>query len=109
MVTVTDYAERESKDGKSFMVLTLLGDPEMVKSQSSGNFYLTARRTSIITTFNEEGCKRMLGKELPGSIERVPVEEPYDYQIPNSDEVIQLDFTYRYSPEPANVEEAVFS
>ena len=74
MITVTDYAERESKDGKSFMTLTLLGDPEMVKSQNSGNYYLTARKASIICTFNEEACKRMLGKELPGSIERVPVE-----------------------------------
>jgi len=109
MVTVTDFNERESKDGKSFMTLTLLGDPEMVKSKSSGNFYLTARRTSIITTFNEEGCRRMLGKELPGSIERVPVEEPYDFQIPDSGEIIQLDFTYKFNPEPANVEETVFS
>jgi len=46
---------------------------------------------------------------LPGSIEKTPVDEPYDYQIPGSKEVIKLDYTYEYNPEPANVEESVFS
>ena len=109
MVTVTDYHVRESKDGKSFTTLTLQGDMEMIKSQSSGNYYATARKASIVTTFDSETCKRMIGKELPGCIEKTPVDEPYDYQIPDTDEVIKLDYTYRFNPDPASVEETVFS
>jgi len=109
MVTVTDYHVRESKDGKSFTTLTLLGEMEIIKSQSSGNYYATARKASIVTTFNEETCKRMVGTELAGCIEKAPVDEPYDYQIPDTDEVIQLDYTYRFNPDPASVEETVFS
>ena len=109
MVTVTDYHVRESKKGDSFTTLTLQGDLEMIKSQNTGKFYATARKASIVTTFNEEACKSLVGKELPGRIEKVPVDKPYDYKIPDSNEVIKLDYTYEYSPEPANVEETVFA
>ena len=109
MVTVIDYHVRESKSGDTFTTLTLQGDLEMIMSQSSGKFYATARKASIITTFNEDACKSLVGKELPGRIEKKPVDKPYDYQIPNSDEVIKLDYTYEFNPEPANVEETVFA
>jgi len=109
MVTIIDFNLRTSNEGKSFTTLTLQGDPEVIKSKSSGNHYFTARTASIVTTFSEETCKRMIGKELPGCIEKAPVDEPYDYQIPDTDEVIQLDYTYRFNPDPASVEETVFS
>lgn len=109
MVTVIDYHVRESKKGDSFTTLSLQGDLEMIKSQTSGKFYATARKASIIATFNEEACKALIGKTLPGSIEKSPVDEPYDYLIPGSKEVIKLDYTYEYNPEPSGVEETVFS
>ena len=109
MVTVIDYHVRESKKGESFTTLTLQGDLEMIKSQNSGKYYATARKASIITTFNEDACKTLIGTTLPGRIEKQPVDKPYDYQIPDSDEVIKLDYTYEYDPEPANVEETVFA
>ena len=109
MVTVIEYHVRESKTGETFTTLSLQGDLEMILSQASGKYYATARKTSIITTFNEEACKSLIGSKLPGSIERKPVDQPYDYKIPGSKEVIQLDYTYEYNPEPANVEETVFA
>ena len=109
MVTVIDYHVRESKTGETFTTLSLQGDIEMIKSQKTGKFYATAWKASIIATFNEDACKALIGKTLPGSIEKTPVDEPYDYQIPGSKEVIKLDYTYEYNPEPANVEESVFS
>ena len=109
MVTVIDYHVRESKKGDSFTTLSLQGDLEMIKSQNSGKFYATARRASIIATFDEQACKALIGKTLPGSIEKAPVDEPYDYKIPGSKESIKLDYTYEYNPQPAGVEETVFS
>ncbi len=109
MVTVINYHVRESKSGDTFTTLTLQGDLEMIMSQNSGKYYATARKASIITTFNEESCKALIGRNLPGRIEKKPVDEPYEYQIPDSDEVIQLDYTYEFNPEPANAEETVFA
>jgi hypothetical protein len=109
MVTVIDYQVRESKKGDTFTTLSLQGDLEMILSQNSGKYYATARKASIITTFNEQACKTLVGTTLPGRIEKQPVDKPYDYQIPGSDEVIKLDYTYEFNPEPANVEETVFA
>ena len=109
MVTVIDYHVRKNKQGESFTTLTLQGDLEMIRSQNTGKFYATARKTSIVSTFNEEACKSLIGTTLPGRIDRVPVDKPYDYEIPDTGEVIKLDYTFEYNPEPANVEEAVFA
>ena len=109
MVRIIDYHVRESKKGESFTTLTLQGDLEMIMSQNSGKYYATARKASIITTFNEEACKSLVGTTLPGKIEKKQVDKPYDYQIPDSDEVIKLDYTYEFNPEPSNVEETVFA
>ena len=109
MVTVTDYQVRENKLGESFTTLSLQGDLEMIMSKSSGKYYATARKTSIVTTFDEQVCKTLVGTKLPGRIEKKPVDEPYEYQIPGSKEKVMLDFTYEYSPEPASVEETVFA
>jgi hypothetical protein len=109
MVTVIDYHVRESKTGESFTTLTLQGDLEMIKSQNTGKYYATARKASIISTFNEEACKSLIGTKLSGRIEKMPVDEPYDYEIPESGEVIKLDYTFEYNPEPSNVEETVFA
>ena len=48
-------------------------------------------------------------QQLPGRIEKKPVDKPYDYLIPDTDEVIKLDYTYEFNPEPSNVEETVFA
>ena len=109
MVTVIDFNVRESKKGETFTTLTLQGDLEMIKSQNTGKYYATARKASIISTFNEEACKSLIGTQLTGRIDKVPVEEPYDYKIPESGEVVQLDYTYEFNPEPSNVEETVFA
>ena len=109
MVTVINYHVRESKKGDSFTTLTLQGDLEMIKSQTSGKYYATARKASIISTFSEDVCKGLIGTKLPGRIEKMPVDKPYDYEIPESGEVIKLDYTFEFNPEPANVEETVFA
>ena len=103
-VTVVDYKKRE-KEGQVFFLLVLQGQPEIVKSQT-GKSYITARRASISTTFNELACKDLIGAKFTGSIKRVQCED-YEYAVPESGEIIKLNFRYEYC-EDSSVEEAVF-
>lgn len=97
MVIITDYAVKESSTGEVFISLLLQGDVEFIQSQETGNFYATARKCSISSTFSESAAKLMIGKEMPGNIVKEPC-DPYDYTIKETGEVVQLDYTYRYTP-----------
>jgi hypothetical protein len=100
MVTVTDYNYRQSKEGDKphYISLELEGEIEMVQSQNSGRFYATVRRCNISSTFDELTAERMVGKQMPGSIERVPC-EPYDFTVPETGEVIKIGYRWSYVPE----------
>ena len=108
MVTITDFAERQSGDGEKFNALIVQSGMELIKSQESGNYYVTARKASIPCTFNAETCKGLIGKKLKGTVEKVEC-EPYQYQIPGTEEQVVLKHTYIYNPEviEAEMEEEV--
>jgi hypothetical protein len=97
MVRISNYLERKSEDGKTFFVLELQGGLEMVMSQNTGNYYATAKKTSMTSTFDEETCKALIGSKLPGSITRVE-SEPYEYVVKETGEVILLSHSYVYNP-----------
>jgi hypothetical protein len=107
MVTIVDYKERVNKDGEPFLALVLEGDMELVQSES-GRFYATARRTSIPSSFTEETCKRLIGKQMPGAIVKMEC-DAYEYTLPETGEVIHLAHRYEYSPHCGTNEQAVFS
>lgn len=98
MVTITNYFVRETKEGKAFIALELQGELEMIQSTETGNFYATAKRCTISSTFSEDVAKNLLGKQLPGRIERIQT-EPYEYTIKATGEVITLVYRYVYYPE----------
>ena len=106
MVQIVDYAKRQNAEGEEFFALILQGSLEMVKSKESGNYYATAKRASVTSTFTEEVCKKLLGTEIPGSIKRVP-SEPYEYAIPDTGEVITLEHRWVYLQEGETVDEVV--
>lgn len=109
MVRIVGYHAVENQEGETFYSLSIQGGVEMVKSVDSGRFYLTARKTRISTTFDEETCKALIGTELPGAIHKVDC-DPYVYTIKDSGEEITLEHTYQYVPEDAqSIEEAVLS
>ena len=110
MVHIVDYAQRVNSNGETFFSLIIEGKIEMVKSQESGRFYATARRSSMTSTFTEETCKRLVGEQLPGTIRKIAC-EPYEYTLPETGEVITLEHRYEYQPEEAekpSMEEEVF-
>jgi hypothetical protein len=102
MVTIIGYRLAKNKDEKEFVALQLQGDLEMVQSLETGNFYCTARRASVTSTFNEEIAKGLIGTKMPGVIKRV-ASDPYDYTVMETGEVIKLAHKYEFQPEYATV------
>lgn len=98
MIRIINYKERVREDGEPFFVLELQGGIQMVKSQQTNKFYVTAKKATIPSTFDEVTCKALIGTELPGTIEKVEC-DPYEYTIKDTGEVIQLDYRYEYSEE----------
>jgi len=109
MVRIVNYKERQVEDGRIFFVLELQGGVEMVMSQETNQFYATAKRAFITSTFDEETCKALLGTSMPGKIEKQEC-EPYQYTVKETGEMIILNHRYVYMPEvesPANEDKAV--
>ena len=102
MVTVIGYNIRTQKENEqnTYISLELEGDIEMVQSQATGRFYATVRRCAISSTFDQLTAERMVGKQMPGSIERVPC-EPYDFTIEATGEVMKIGYRWSYVPEGA--------
>lgn len=107
MVRIIDFAERKNSAGENFYALILQGGVEMVKSQETGNFYATAKKTSITSTFDEDTCRSLIGSEMPGSVQKQKC-EPFEYVNPESGEILQLEHRWVYCKEGETVEEAVF-
>lgn len=98
MVKIVNYQRRETEEGKEFYTLELQGGIEMVKSLQTNKFYVTARKTSMSSTFDEVTCQSLIGTELPGAIKKVQC-EPYEYTVKETGEVITLSHRYEYVEE----------
>lgn len=98
MVRIVNYIKRQAEDGKEFFVLELAGGIEMVRSSVSGQFYATAKKAYISSTFDEATCRHLIGTEMPGNIIRIDC-EPYEYTIKETGEIITLSYRYSYTPE----------
>lgn len=98
MVRIVNYQKRQTEQGKDFFVLELQGGIEMIKSQETGQMYITARKSSISSTFDELTCQSLIGTELPGNIEKVNC-NPYEYTIRDTGEVIMLSHKFQYVEE----------
>lgn len=98
MVTVINYKRRETEQGKEFFVLEVQGGVEMVRSRQTNNFYATAKKSSIPTTFDEQTCQALVGTQIEGRIVKVDC-EPYDYTVKETGEIIELTHRYVYTNE----------
>jgi hypothetical protein len=98
MVTIIGYKTRTKGNGESFNCLILQGGAEVHTSTTTGKHILNSRRASIVSSLDEEACKDLIGTKIPGTIEKVAVNE-YPYQLPGTNEVVILKHTYEYSPQ----------
>lgn len=106
MVTIIDYkASVNSETGEEFFSLIVQGGVEAVKSKKTGRSYLTARKAYVTSTFNEVTCKGLIGTQISGQVVKVET-EPYEYEIPDTGEVITLRHQYNFvDEEEAKVKE----
>lgn len=102
MVKIVDFKTYQKEDGTEFCTLKVQSGVEAVKSKKTGKMYLTAKTASVPCTFDENTCKALIGSELPGSIQKVEV-EPFDYEIPDTGEVITLSERNEYVSEQDRV------
>ena len=100
MVRIVNYLKRQTEEGKEFFVLEISGGIEMVKSQTSNQFYATAKKAFISSTFDEQTCKALIGTEMPGNVVKQEC-EPYEYVNKDSGEVMMLSYRYVYTQEVA--------
>lgn len=98
MVQIVGYSVRVSQKGEEFIALELQGDLIVQQSKESGRHYVTAKRVSLASTFDEETARNMLGKEMPGRIEKVPCED-YEYTVEETGEKIILSYRWDFVPE----------
>lgn len=97
MVTIINFKERSKEDGTSFFVLEVQGGIEMVQSKVTGNFYATAKKAYLPSTFDALTCQALIGTQMPGSIEKEAC-EPYEYTVKETGEIITLTHRYCYIP-----------
>jgi hypothetical protein len=100
MVRIINYKERDKEDGTTFFVLELQGGIEMVKSQETGNFYATAKKAYIPSTFDEGVCSALIGTEMAGKIIKEEC-EPFTYVIKETGEEVNLKHRWVYTTEDA--------
>ncbi len=100
MVRIINYKLRDKEDGTSFFVLELQGGIEMVQSKETGNFYATAKKAFIPSTFDEQTCTSLIGTEMAGSIIKEEC-EPFQYVVKETGEEITLSHRWVYVTEDA--------
>lgn len=98
MVRIISYKTRQREDGTNFNLLEVQGGIEMVLSQKTNQYYATAKKTFISSTFDEETCKALIGTELQGSVQKEDC-EPYEYVIKETGESIIMQHRFVYIPD----------
>jgi len=102
MVQIIGFEKKQSKSKESYSVLILQGEPEVMISKTSQRPYISARRASIPCALDENQAQALIGKELPGSIERVSC-APFKLKLATGKE-IKISTAFQYLP-PESVNE----
>jgi len=109
MVRIIGFKQREKEDGTPFYILELQGGVEMSLSKETGQYYATAKKAFVTSTFDEPTCKALIGSEMAGSIQRKEV-EPYTYVVKETGEELVLAHRWVFVPkseEESKQEEAI--
>jgi len=96
MVQIIGFEKKQNKTNESYAVLILQGEPEIMISKSSGRPYISARKTTIPCSLEENQAQALIGKELPGSIERVSC-APFQLTLATGKKV-KISSAYQFIP-----------
>ena len=104
MVQIIGFEKKQSKTNASYSVLILQGEPEIMISKTSGRPYVSARKTTIPCALEDNQAQALIGKELPGSIERVSC-TPFEVKLATGKKV-KISSVFQYlAPETVNEKE----
>lgn len=109
MVRIIGFKQREKEDGTPFFILELQGGVEMSLSKETGQYYATAKKAYVTSTFDEQTCRALIGSEMPGTIIKKEV-DPFTYVVKETGEELVLNHRWVFAPEheeTAKHEEAV--
>ncbi len=98
MVTIINFKERQTEEGRIFFVLEAQGGIEMIQSKTTGKFYVTAKKAFIPATFDEATCKALIGTQMSGEIIKEDCES-FEYINKETGEVASLSHRYIYVSE----------
>lgn len=98
MVRIIGYKQREKENGNPFFILEIQGGVEMLMSKETGQYYATAKKAYVTSTFDEPTCKALIGTEMPGTIVKKEV-EPYTYIVKETGEELILTHRWVFVPE----------
>ena len=106
MVQIIAFEKKEnSRTKQNYSVLVLQGEPEVLISKSSGRPYISARKTTIPCALEEKQALALVGKELPGTIERVSC-TPFEVKLATGKKA-KISSVFQYlAPEAVNEKEA---
>lgn len=96
MVQIIGFEKKQSKSKESYAVLILQGEPEVLISKTSGRPYISARKTTIPCALEDNQAQALIGKELPGSIERVSC-TPFEVKLATGKKV-KISSAYQFIP-----------
>jgi hypothetical protein len=96
MVQIIGFEKKQSKSKESYAVLILQGEPEVLISKTSGRPYISARKTTIPCALEDNQAQALIGKELPGSIERVSC-APFQLTLATGKKV-KISSAYQFIP-----------
>lgn len=103
MVIITGFERKQNERTKeSYAVLILSGEPEVLISKTSGRPYISAKKTTIPVALGEKQAQALIGKELPGTIERVSC-KPFEVKLATGKKV-KISTAFQYVP-PEQVNE----
>jgi hypothetical protein len=104
MVQIIGFEKKQNKTNESYALLILQSEPEIMISKTSGRPYISARKTTIPCALEENQAQALIGKELPGSIERVSC-TPFEVKLATGKKV-KITSAFQYlAPETANEKE----
>jgi hypothetical protein len=103
MVQIIGFEKKQNEKTKeSYSVLVLAGDPVILISKSSGRPYVSVRKTTIPCALEDSQAKALIGKELPGSIQKISV-KPFEVKLATGKKV-KISTAFQYMP-PEQVNE----
>ena len=88
MITVKDFAIRQAKDGREFIVHILQDGLSLVQSRETVTWFAAIKQSTVPSAFDKATAKSMISERIPGSVQKNAC-EPYEFTSKTTGEIRQ--------------------